>query len=53
MFKEDLISLLEIVERKCTHGNKESFYEQDRKKWGEYQQVIHKFINELKNGTFK
>ena len=53
MIKDDLIALLDIIERECKRGCEQSYYEQDRDKWSEYHDVIVKFKNELKRGTFK
>jgi hypothetical protein len=53
MLKKDLIELLTIIERECKRGCEQSYYEEHRDKWGEYHDIIHKFINELKRGTFK
>lgn len=53
MLKDQFIKLLEIVEAECKRGCEQSYYEQDRDKWGEYHDVIVKFKNELKSGTFK
>ena len=53
MIKDDLIALLDIIERECKRGCEQSYYEPDRDKWSEYHNVIVKFKNELKRGTFK
>ena len=53
MIKDQLIKLLEVVESECKRGCEQSYYEQDRDKWGKYYDVIVKFKNELKSGTFK
>ena len=53
MVKYQLIKLLQVIEDECKRGCEQSFYEEDRDKWGEYHDVIVKFINELKSGTFK
>ena len=47
------LKILEVVEDECKRGCEQSYYEQDRDKWGEYHDIIIKFKNELKNGTFK
>ena len=53
MLKDNLIDLLNIVERECKRGCEQSYYEQDRDKWGEYHEIIRNFKLELKTGTFK
>ena len=53
MIKDDLIALLDIIERECKRGCEQSYYEQDRDKWGEYHEVIRKLRLELKKGVFK
>ena len=53
MVKYQLIKLLQVIEDECKRGCEQSFYEEDRDKWGEYHDVIVKFKNELKSGTFK
>ena len=53
MIKDQLINLLSVIESECKRGCEQSYYEQDRDKWGEYHEVISKFKSELKNGTFK
>ena len=51
MIKDDLIALLDIIERECERGWEQSYYEQDRDKWGEYHKVIVKFKNELRKSS--
>jgi hypothetical protein len=53
MIKDQFIKLLEIVEDECKRGCEQSYYEQDRDKWGEYHEVIRKLRLELKRGVFK
>ena len=53
MIKDQLIKLLEVVESECKRGCEQSYYEQDRDKWSKYHDMIVKFKNELKSGTFK
>ena len=53
MIKDQFIKLLEIVEDECKRGCEQSFWEQDRDKWGEYHEVIRKLRLELKRGVFK
>jgi hypothetical protein len=53
MIKDDLIALLDIIERECKRGCEQSYYEQDRDKWSEYHEVIRKLRLELKKGVFK
>jgi len=53
MIKDQLIKLLEVIQSECKRGCEQSYYEQDRDKWGEYYDMIVKFRNELKSGTFK
>ena len=53
MIKDQFIKLLEVVEKECKRGCEQSFWEQDRDKWGEYHEVIRKLRLELKRGIFK
>ena len=53
MIKDQFIKLLEVVESECKRGCEQSYYEEDRDKWGEYHEVIVKLKNELKRGVFK
>jgi len=53
MIKDQFIKLLEVVESECKRGCEQSYYEEDRDKWGEYHEVIVKLKNELKKGVFK
>ena len=53
MIKDQFIKLLEVVEKECKRGCEQSFWEQDRDKWGEYHEVIRKLRLELKRGVFK
>lgn len=53
MIKDQLIKLLEVIQSECKRGCEQSYYEQDRDKWSKYHDMIVKFKNELKSGTFK
>tara|TARA_B100001113_G_C20568575_1_gene387964 strand:- start:29 stop:190 length:162 start_codon:yes stop_codon:yes gene_type:complete len=53
MIKDQFIKILEVVEEECKRGCEQSYWEQDRDKWGAYHNMVVKFKNELKNGTFK
>lgn len=53
MIKDQFIKILEVVEDECKRGCEQSYWEQDRDKWSKYHEVIVKFKDELKNGTFK
>ncbi len=53
MIKDDLIDLLNIVERECKRGCEQSFYEEDRDKWGEHHGYIRKMRLDLQKGRFK
>ena len=53
MVKNQLIKILDIVEDECKRGCEQSYFEEDRDKWSKYHDIIAKFKNELKLGTFK
>ncbi len=53
MIKDQLIKLLEVVEKECKRGCEQSYYEEDRDTWADHHEYIRRMRLDLKNGRFK
>tara|TARA_B100000519_G_scaffold182990_1_gene176288 strand:- start:1054 stop:1215 length:162 start_codon:yes stop_codon:yes gene_type:complete len=53
MIKDQLIKLLEVIEKECKRGCEQSCYEEDRDTWADHHEYIRRMRLDLKNGRFK